>query len=427
MNKKQILLILIVITACLFIGNWVYGNVLANKIQEQLEQQLELAIGDVDVEFEKVVINPLFSKVELIGLEIRTINGQELLLGSSQVKLAMPYSEAMRLLKTDDFEHIKSFNVQLFDLSLNVIGADDNLLVDDLSIQFRGHISKQDIEVLNTQFPDKKQAVKIKAKHLRFANTPWMDALGFTKEQIQRFNKVDNLFMDLEFDPKKNRIVLDDLHMHSPIVSYVSKGQMTYDGEGLDNFSIKQAASSLELKLNDKGLQWGNKESNGLYSLDNLYVKMDGVMNHKGAEPVIQSHTTKFLVENLTVEYAGEKKQQMEQQAALLGLKMDKLMLQRLALNSELKNNELYITDTEIKSSLLDAQLKAKINVNALQHELSQIEKGTLVISNLAPGLKNALSTFELMTMQSLPRKGNSIVLEMSGNITRPNIKGLRY
>ncbi|MCG8579641.1 MAG: hypothetical protein MI866_06980 [Bacteroidales bacterium] len=426
MKNTRILLTVLLIIISLLVGNWIYGNILSKKIESHIERQIELVIDDAEVSFEKVKVNPLFSKLEFHGLKVVNENGVELL-RSSEVKLGMPYSEAMRLLKSDTFEEIKTFNVRFFDTALFIENAGDNLLVDELFFSFKGHLTKQDIEQLDSKFPDKKQAVKIEATGLSFAQTPWMDALGFSPEQVKQFNKVDKLTARLTFNPDKKELELNDLLLHSPLVTYTSEGQLHYKDEGLKNMKLTHSSSAMEMQLNNKELEWGNAETNGKYKLGNLYLKMDGDVSYNDSMPEINSQSTQLLLENLSVEYEGAKRAQLEAQTAMLGLKMDKLTVKRFAINSELANNELIISDSELQSSLFKAELEAKIRINSFNHKSSQIEKGTLIVSDLVPGIENALATFELMTMQSLPRKGKTIVLEMSGDLTRPNIKGLRY
>ncbi|WP_430816121.1 hypothetical protein [Carboxylicivirga sp. RSCT41] len=426
MKKTRILLIVLIIIIGLLVGNWVYGNILSRKVESHLEKQIELLFDDAEVNFEKIKVNPLLSRLEFYGLSVQTNNGLELL-RSSEVKLGMPYSEAMRLLKSNSFDEIKTFSVYFIDASVYIENADDNLLVDELFFSFKGHLTKEDIDQLDFKFPDKKQAVKIDARGLSFAETPWMDALGFSAEQIRKFNKVDKLTASLNYHPGKNQLKLNDLQLHSPLVSYSSEGLLRFENEGLKNMKLTHSYSAMEMQLNDKGVEWGDAETNGKFSLDNLYLKMEGDITYKDSVPEINSQTTQLLIENLSVEFDGAKKAQMEAQTALLGLEMDKLSIKKLAIQSEMTNNELIISEGELLSTLLNADLKAKIRVNTSDHKSSQIEKATLIVSDLVPGIENALTTFELMTMQSLPRKGKSIVLEMSGELARPTIKGLRY
>lgn len=426
MTKTRIILTVAVIIISLIIGNWIYGNILAKKIELQIEQQVASVFEGAEVKFEKIQVNPLLSKLEFYGLQVVNKQGADLL-RCSKVKLGMPYSEAMRLLKTKQFEEIKTFRVHVSDAAVFLEGVDDQLLIEEVFFSYKGHLTKQDIEQLDDKFPNKKQTVKIDANGLSFAETPWMGALGFTSEQVDHFNKIEKLTADFSFNPNKQLIKLNDLLIHSPLLSCTSVGELNYKNEGLKNIKTTHSSSSFELKLNDRGVEWGNAETNGKYTLGNMYVKMDGDVSYTDSLPHIHAQSTQLLIEDLSVEFAGAKKAQLETQTALLGLKMDKLMLKRLALNSKLENNQLIISEGELLSSIMNAELQAKINVDKRNHKHSQIEKATLIISDLVPGIENALTTFELMTMQSLPRKGKSIVLEMSGDVTRPNIKGLRY
>ncbi|GEM_PF-6050770 len=426
MQKKFLLLITVILLAGLFVGNWIYGNILAKKIEDRITKRVESLAVDVDVQFDQVKVNPLFSKLRFKGLSLTDAEGHELLL-SDEVYLDMPYTEAMRILKSSQVDDLKSFKLRFSDMSVYVKGADDRLLVDELLLAFKGHITKGDIQNLDKKFPSKKQSLRIELKGGSFAETPWMDALGFTPEQIVRFNQLDRLAFDLDFNPDKKILTLNDLQLLSPIVTYQADGSLSYKGDGMSNMQADVAHSSFELKLNEEGISWGNPETTGRFTLKGLAVQMDGAVQYKDQKQLIQQQKTNFLLEDLSIEFEGEQKAKLEAQTALLGLKMDQLSVDRLAIQSELKDNRMVIESTQLKSSLLNADLDAIITIDSLNQADSQIESAKLIISDLAPGLQNGLSTFEMMTGQTLPRKGKAIVLEMSGPVSRPNIKGIRY
>ena len=425
MNRKVILVIAILVMGVMA-GNWIYGNILAKKIEERLEERVKLLSDDLQLQIDKVKVNPLLSKLQFKGLSITSLDGNELAF-AKELMLDMPYKEAMRLLKSKEFEELKSLKLKCKDLSVYIESAEDKLLAKELIIDFDGHLTKEDIEQLDTAFPDIDQQLRINATELSLAQTPWMNALGFTPEQIKQFNKVDELSMDVSFKSNKQKFEIKDFHIYSPLLSVKSNGNLSYSGEGLDNMVTLRTQSSFDIQLNKTGITWGDAESSGKYTLGKLHMKADGVVNYVDDKPVIESQTTAFLLEDLLLEYSGKKKAQLEAKTALLGLKMDKVKLDRLAINSSLNDQKLIIDNSEIQSSLLDATLNARVDINAIAPAISQIKHGKLVVSNLQPGLQNALSTFELMTGQSLPRDGESIVLDMSGPVTRPNIKGFRY
>ena len=418
------------LTAGLLIGNRIYGNLLSKKIEEQIKEQVdkhfELAGQRVDVKFDKVNVNPLFSKIKVNGLAVNTKDGRELV-RSKQIELNMSYSELMRLLKSKKNDEIRSFRIKLNEFAVYVKEADDQLLINDLTLDFKGRLTQKMIKNINSAFPDEKQAVKLLVENMSFAEASRMHTLGFTTAQIARFNQIDKLSMDFTFNPDKKVLVLDDLQVYSPLISYKSKGHISYSGDGIDGMTPTQFASSIDLKLDNKGVTWGDPKLTGRYSLNKLLVQMDGIVDYKEGVQIIKSQNSKILMEDFKLEYAGSKKAQMEAKTALLGIKMDELAVERLAIQSTLKDGRLSIKDTELKSSFFDADFNAIIKLDAINRNDAEIVEGKLVLSQLMPALQSGLSTFELMSGQSLPRKGNDIILEMSGPVSRPKIKGFRY
>jgi len=426
MQKRIIGGIILLLIAGLFVGNWVYGTILSKKIEEGIANRFKLLGDNVEVSLEEVKVNPLFSEIQLIGILVQSVDG-ELIARGKEVDLDMPYSEAIRMLKSKDFEELKSFCIHVNELAIYIEGAEDQLLVNSLMLDFDGSLTKSDLKNINTVFPTQKQAVKIIAKDMSFANTPWLETLGFTPAQITQFNKVDKLSMDAEFNPNKKILRIDDLNIHSPLMDYDSNGSLKFSGDGLDGMKPKQVKSFIEFKLKEKGIEWGDPQTSGRYTLGNLAVQIEGVVDYEDSTQIIQSQRTNFLLEDLKLEYSGAKKAQLEAQTALLGIKMDQLSISRLAIQSNLADGQLRIKNSELKSSLFNADLNLEVKLDKYDHMASQIIAGKLVVSDLVAGLQNGLSTFELMTGQSLPRNGDDIIIEVSGPISRPNIKGLRY
>lgn len=426
MQKKQIGGIIVLLVVGLFLGNWIYGNVLSAKIEERLIERIKDANTNITVVFNEIIVNPLFSKIKLEGFIIDSKSGKNLVKGK-HVELDMPYAEAIQLLKSKRFEEVKSFRVKLKDIEVYVEDIDNKLIINNLTLDFKGHLTQHDFKNINSVFPVKKQAVKFVANGMRFAETPWMHALGFTEEQIKDYNQVDKLLMELRFSPNKKVFVLEDLYLDSPIITYKSKGHISYSGDGIEGVTPVEIGSSIDLKLNDNGIEWGDPKKSGRYSLNNLRVKMDGVVEQVDGVRIIKSQNSDILMKEFKLEYAGDKKNQMEAKTALFGIEMDELSIELLTVQTSLKDNILSIKNTKLSSVLLNADLNAEIEVDSANFTASEIVKGKLILSNLFPGLQNGLSTLELMTGQSLPRQGNNIIIEMSGPVSRPNIKGLKY
>lgn len=426
MQKKALLLITILLVIGLFIGNWIYGNILAKKIERSLTEKVALISDDVQLTIDKVNVNPLLSKLDFKGLEVSDLNGK-MLFKSDEIILDMPYSEAMRILKSNRFEELKSFKMTLIKTSVYMENPANELLLDKLSMDFNGHITKEDIDQLEERFPIKKQAITINVEDIQLLDTKWMDSLGFTDEQKEHLSKVDEVDCDLTFNPDKKEFELRNLKLDSPLIEYTSNGTYKYIGDGLEGASPVLVNSAFELSLRDKGIEWGDIQKSGQYSLSDLSVKMDGEIEYVDGQKIVRSHSSNVLLEGLSIKFGGKLQERLKAQTAMLGMDMGALKVDRLAIKSSLKDDKLIIKNTELISSLLSAQINANVHVNQDNHKASEIIEAKVVVSDLVSGLQNALSTLELMSGQSLPREGEAIVLELNGSVLRPNIKGFKY
>lgn len=420
------LLIVIAMVVLVVAGNWVYGNILSQKIENRLIHFSKNLNDQVNVQFDHIHVNPLLSKLHFNGLLITTVDGKELASGR-RVVLDMPYHEAIRLLNSKKVEELKSLKLHIQDLTVMLKAQEGRVSVKNLVIDFDGHLRKDDIVNLQTVFPEMKQRIDIEAEGVNWQLGDWTEAWGGTPGQKEQFSQVDQLKFQCQFNPADKQAEIIKLQLDAPYYKCHSKVKVTYEGDGLAKVKITQSDYALQLDLKENGLEWGDASSKGKYKVANLSLKTDAAISYKDSVPFVQSHNFDLELDNLTLEYAGKKKAQLEAKTALLGLKMDKLSVKKLSLHSGLEANVLEVKDSELESSILDMSLKAKVYLVQSSIKTSRIDAATLTLSHLAPGIQNGLSTFELMTGQSLPRQGDAIVLEMSGALARPTIKGLRY
>ncbi|WP_439183797.1 hypothetical protein [Carboxylicivirga taeanensis] len=408
-----------------FAGNWVYGRILSKKIEAKithLAQENDL----VQVEIEHIRVNPLFSTVTCKGIVIRSLTGEQLAEGASLV-LDMPYREVMRLLNNEQIDQLQSMRMKAKQLLVPVDKTGGQLLVDEVCIDFDGVLTSDDIRTINRRFPDEAQRLYVSAKGLKLSQVPGWNTLGFTEEQFERYTNIEQVQLDVKFDPQARQLQLLNFQLESALLACNSTAVVDYSGDGWHGWQPRQTESSFSLDLKEKGMQWGDKASSGKYTLGKLSLSSDALMTFNSGKPQVKGQKSSFLLEDLTIEYAGRRQAELEAQAALLGLKLDRVTIGKLAIHSQLINNKLVFTDSELQSSLLNLSLHGEVQWQPLSPKDSQIETATIILSNLAPGIQNGLSTLELMTGQSLPRKGDAIVLELSGALHRPAIKGLKY
>jgi hypothetical protein len=111
----------------------------------------------------------------------------------------------------------------------------------------------------------------------------------------------------------------------------------------------------------------------------------------------------------------------------LFNLSMNNIEMDKLELNYLLSAEKLSITDSEIKSSLIDATVFADVDVDRLNPANSNINEAQIKVKSLSADLEKMLSGFERQMGKELPREDGVIVLELTGKLARPTIKGFEF
>lgn len=423
---KKLLLIVTALLILVFAGNWVYGNVLSRKIEDRLIHFSKQINDRVILQFDNIHVNPLLSKLQFKGLQLTTVDGRELAKGSTVV-LDMPYQEAIRLLNGKQVKELKSLKVKIQNLTVFLASQGEQLEVKSLFADFDGNLRKEDLANIQVKLPELKQRLSISADGVEWEQAHWPDALGFTAMQKKQLAQLNRVKLVCEFKPESKQFELIDLRVNAPLFDSYSNGIVNYSGDGLSAVKLTQSDYDFQIGLKERGMEWGDANSTGKYSIGKLSLKTDARLSYTDSGSVVQSQNIDLDLNDLTVEYAGKRRAQLEAKTALLGLKMDKIVVKKLSLHSGLSADELVIKNSVLQSSILDMSVDAKLELVQSAIKTSQINNATVILSNLAPGIHNGLATLELMTGQKLPRKGEDIVLEMSGSLVRPNIKGIRY
>jgi hypothetical protein len=144
--------------------------------------------------------------------------------------------------------------------------------------------------------------------------------------------------------------------------------------------------------------------------------------------PTIENAAFQISLKNLEVNVPRdvEDDPEFKEIADYLNINSGKFRIRQIDLDLTFNKGK----DLHLKG-IIDTQFgKANINgsVNVLQQggdsELT-IDLFTVEISNLSRPINNYIEMWERETGNTLPRKGSAIVLEISGDLNRPIIKGL--
>lgn len=132
----------------------------------------------------------------------------------------------------------------------------------------------------------------------------------------------------------------------------------------------------------------------------------------------------KLEIENLKINY-GEQKN--SNGASSFNFSMNNLDLEKLDLNYALTNEKLKIADSEIKSSIIDATVFADVSMNSSNPANSNINEAQVKVMKLSPELQEMVTGLEQQMGKELPKEDGVIVLELTGKLGSPKIRGFEF
>jgi len=422
MKSKFILSIAVVLIAGVFVANGIYGSKIATKIETQLNEKMAKNELPVAIVYSKIKVNPLFSKVNIADVSVADIGGN-VTFKCEDLNIDISYDEALRLAESTEFEEVNSLKLTFIESEFHVAESKILVKLKDLSIDFDGHLSKADFEQLNSDFPDTKQELEFSFSGMKvtlpdgYAGIPPFSALQ------EQFSEIDRGNCNMVFLPATHELNIEDFTVESPVISYKGSTRFNYSGNGLNDFRMQMAKMNAELRLQPKDINWDDKNGGeGEFSLKNFNLQTNSQVHFdKNSLP---EGEMKLVVEKLKINYNDK---QNSSRGGLLNLSVKDFDVDKLEVNYKLTDTKLELTDTKIKSSLMDATVFADVNMNASNPANSDINKAEIKVEHLTADLATMLNAFEQQMGKELPRENGVIILELSGKLGSPKIKGFEF
>ncbi|MDB4335012.1 hypothetical protein OAA06_01495 [bacterium] len=427
MKTKIILGVLILLSAVGFAGNWMYGNHLSEKIDNKLTQKIEQANLPVEITYQEVKVNPLLSKLKLNDVNVESKTSSSFVSFES-VDISMPYNQAIRLLESNEIEELKSFGLQMNQALVFSEEIGSQVTGEKVTVKFDGYINKEIIENLDKQFPSQTIKATIACEGIKLEDAAWMNALGMDDELKELLTQDASFLSSIEFLPELSELKVNKITLKSPLLEYKSKGTMHYSGSGFNNAKATYVETDSKLELVSKQLAWGNPELTGRFSIKNLKSSFNGriVLDDEGVD-LLPDYESSFLLEGFEAEFEGAMKTKMQGQSSLLGISANEFIVEKFEFNSKMKDENLVVKDAELISSVMKLFLSADVQFNASQPAMSTVNFAELKIKDLAEGLEKSIANLEVVLSQKFPREGDDIVLELSGTLSRPKVKGVSF
>ncbi len=421
MKTKVLLPIIVVLIIAVWVGNRIYGNKIAREIDAELQAKMAKNELPVNFEYSEIKVNPLFSELTIADLSVSGLDST-VLFTSHAVDIDIPYKEALRLAESSDFEEINSLTVSFGDPLFEVLRNNMSLGFDELTIDFDGHLTKADFEQLQDQFPATKQELKCSFSSLELQLPEQFMKMSPFSDLQKQFTQFDKGSYTVAYLPGTNALNVTEVELKSSVVSYSGNTTIHYKGDGLKNVVAQSTDTESDLLFQPKDISWENEAGGkGEFELKRLKMTVNSTANMNSK--TFPEGEMKLELEKLKVKIDNPNKSNNNP----MKFSLNDFDVEKLNVNYRLDKGKMSISDTGIESSIMNATIFADVDMDTINVANSTINAAKVEIADLAPKLEEMLTGFEQQMGKELPREDGKIVLELSGRLMRPTIKGFEF
>ncbi len=419
MKTKIILPLIVVLFVAVLVVNGIYGARIAKEIDANLKSMIAENELPAEISYSKVKVNPLFSKVKIAEVSFSAPDES----GSfkcESVDIDVPYKEVLRWTESEELEEIKSFKITLVKPQLNGREAGVSVEFSDLVVDFDGELSKADFENLAVQFPDKKQRIELSFSDLKVKFSGNVVRTPLISQLQEQFSNIEKGSYTLVYNPDSKEINVPEFLIESPVISYKGHALFKYDGNNASEFKPKALETETAMRLEPKRFKWEDENGGkGEFQLDKLVFNTNTSISFDNRS--FPQGDMNIDVKNLIINYDGGNTNRGN---SMMNLSFKDLDIKSLKFNYHLDKEKLSITDSRIESSLLEADIYAEADIDDSNLANSTINEAKITVHKLGPDLEKLVSALEMQMGKELPRENGAIVLELSGKLLRPTIKG---
>lgn len=429
MKVKIIVGVVILLVIGVFIGNWIIGNKIAEEIDAELRERISKMDLPLLLTYSEIDVNPLFSKVKFKTVAVAN-DRKTGKINCDALNIRISYSDALKIFKGSEFEEINSFQITIVNPSFEEFLTNSEINFGNITLDFDGNITKRMFEDLEHKFPNEKQRLELSFSNMKVDLPEIYRELMLTSELRNQISKVDNANIILNYLPESKEFLIENLSISTPIISLKYLGRLEYNGNSPNDFKLNQLDVEANIYLTPSNLKWGVPDETGRFSFSKLSSSIRTTLKSNkwgDIEEKIPEGEFSFLIEGLNAEFSGRLKRELEREdiGQIFGISLDEIGIEKFSISSKMENNHLSIFDTELITSLFSAIFTADLLFDDEDPGRSIINNAKLIIKDLSSDLELTVAKLEKESRQSLPRVGNDIVLEFSGKLDKPKIKGL--
>ncbi|MCE7991222.1 MAG: hypothetical protein HEP71_04545 [Roseivirga sp.] len=448
MKRKPIiiLVVLVTISAGIFITNRALGNKVAESVDEQLQSIIKEKGAELpfDLQYSHITASPMTGSVTIHNYAIIVEEEEEEMGGGmtgSSVKLSMPITEVLALGKGKELMAINKMTITMEDPETR---SESGLVVfeaDYFRLSYDGELSLFELERAEKGFlPESRQQVAISAKGMRVASENFGELLEELDFQLpandalsEQFKEKADFELSVEFDPDKKVLVVDEFSSKNGFSKVKGSGALYFEGNSVEefeskrgNFSVSYQMESYETEYSEMGkivFDGGSMEVSGDFD----YSRQNAMLPPGIPDMNISLETS---LDGFEIELGDEFNQLIAQTG--ISLNQNSLKINEIQIDFKKENDEI-----NLKELLIDIEdmvrLKATIkmakgtttNIFGMEDEDMLFSSSKIEISDLSDSLEEMIEEMEASMPNPFPRKGSKIVIELTGALSNPQIKGV--
>lgn len=434
-NKTKIIIgsligVILILAAILFTQKGKVDEKLSIEVAEKLKDISKDL--DFDLNFEKVNVNSTGPYVELLDVKIKD-NEEEI--SFDKLKIGTSFDEILKIFNEKELTNIESMYLEMENMVVNnsKMGL-KHTLFSDAKFEYSGSIDQKSFERMKERMviPDSDQKISINISDFSLPTEIWdefyreMD-LGvddFYANASMNQDPADiNFEMELLSDEKIIKIITDSENNGQFTGSSEFEMEMSFEGDKFDEIEPKSMEIDGNFDVDMKGFTTEIEQGLDI-EMNDVTGSISGsfdIDENMSEEEIIRemSGGIKFKVDDLSIILPYQ---------AMAGmppglLENNKLEINKMSFNMDLKDGD-FFGDFDYDSSIGKIKSNFDFGINMRNPDNSYINNFEVFISNLPDELEELIGIYE-MGAGDLPRKGNSIYLNIYGSLDNPKIEGV--
>ena len=437
MFKKILLILFVVFVIVVFIGNFVLGQFLSGLIDEEVKSNLSNTDLPFELEYGELSINPIMGKVCVEKISVTNFQEAPIDFKCDEISLDLSLFDGIKMASRQEV-FISSFDFAVENPSISSELFSNEINLGSFEINFDGGITEEMLNDLETKLPKEAQNLGVSFSDLKVTlPTEILEELDLSKQAtdelldlIKTLAVIDDFYLELNFSPESNQLAISELTVSTPFLDFENAVKLNYTGQNLEEIVPQMLELKSGFSFSPNSLPLGIPELTGTISLNEMSSSIDILFDLEDWEELedgIPQGSFSLELLGLQGQFTNPQKREMSltQFESMLGVDVNDIRIDKASVSFEMQEQTFSVSNTSINSSLGSIDLSADISIVDEDLEESIINEGMIVISDLSPELKKLISDLELSIGETLPRNGQDIVLDFSGEIGDPKIKGL--